>query len=508
MKILNWTCENVRKSYAQYFGKNQVDSRRGMGNFALIKTLQDPWNKRGFKQLSDDISPTPGKEHTVLLEFKHPVCFSVCEIGEKCHENTAPLVLQNGLVEIPMTKRLVPCDAQGNELVITFTNADLNSRCKDDDFDWMFEKIDQAMTEFVRQIDKWLVNGLRTMKGCYENGTQTKSIKLFTPQVVGGSENINASAWFTIDANAQDNAGEDQYIILGRDSIRKTLQYQKVQCCSISGIDLSLEESPRPMAFDNNFAPTEFYQLARGAVQLVTRKEYVGSREINSDTVTQVVLPERETAFPVNVKILYDPKCESYEVYLSAYTQLVVAAPGAGCNELKSCVNGVFEWKDCSEETNSPLCAATCTLELSSLNAQYPINYTLTYPSNTITNTATSAANLVAQLVAAGLSSAILNVSGDVEILSSQVGNDCNLVTFAIAPPSNTCSADTAALVYPYTGGLSDTVNTITITAAADLAALVGQLTLGGLTGISVTGTVVTFNKAPQNWNCALVDFQ
>jgi len=37
---------------------------------------------------------------------------------------------------------------------------------------------------------------------------------------------------------------------------------------------------------------------------------------------------------------------------------------------------------------------------------------------------------------------------------------------------------------------------------------LVGQLVVGGLSIVSVVGTVITFNKLPQNWNCALVDFQ
>ena len=148
---------------------------------------------------------------------------------------------------------------------------------------------------------------------------------------------------------------------------------------------------------------------------------------------------------------------------------------------------------------------AACVKDISSIQASYPTTVNFTHGVNTVSGLIAN--DLALQSFINGINpSYAAVVVGSTLTLQNVV--DCNAVSVTVAVPSTTCSVDTAALNYPYTGGLSDTVNTITITAAADLAALVGQLTLGGLTGISVVGTVITFNKLPQNWNCALVGFQ
>lgn len=204
-------------------------------------------------------------------------------------------------------------------------------------------------------------------------------------------------------------------------------------------------------------------------------------------------------------------KIESCETYKVTYQlKLHYALKHFPVGDLY-CGNDKYTGVECYTICEVPTLACTaptpaaCVKDISAIQASYPTTVNFTHGVNTVSGLIANDLALESFINGINPSYAAV-VVGSTLTLQNVV--DCNAVSVTVAVPSTTCSVDTAALVYPYTGGLSDTVNTITITAAADLAALVGQLTLGGLTGISVTGTVVTFNKAPQNWNCALVDFQ
>lgn len=362
--IGTFACRAIQAKLIDFYGKNTAEYKT-MGSISLLRWLLSPQNRRGFNQITDEITglprAVPGKKRAIAFQLDNPFCFDVCSIdGVDCTTEFDNLSnpTQEVVFDFDRSHPWRPCDANGDPTKLEFSVEELRKYCTETDTSYITRQIARYNKRFIEAFDKRMGELLETLVGTNAAGDTITSIPFFV-QHASGLQTLNPEAWWWLKQNYANIGGEDQFGLVGGQVLSKINEFQKWANLGDWGIDLSQLNDLAPYSYYDRFLDTtlgvnSFFQLSPGAVQLVTFNDYVGEhRRVVTDLYTNGTFIDPATGLEVDFEWRFDYNCGIYTYKAFLHAELAVARPG-GCGLPTS--NGVMLITDCSSGATPPVC--------------------------------------------------------------------------------------------------------------------------------------------------------
>lgn len=359
--VAAYACQKIQTDLVTYYGKNAPQFRT-LGSVSLIKWLLSPQNTAGFKRIN--VESIPGKKRAVAFMVEQPMCFTLCKVGLACDEE--PEVFEPADDEIVFDLTGEPfrhCDADGNPVVLQFTEEELMKYCTTTDSSWIQNKIIRYLFRFEEALDQALTTLLEVEVGHNAADEAVSNVPIFTASnaFAPNMSVLNPEGMWAISLLYKNMGLDGQFAMIGGDIVDKITQFNKWVAANSAGVDMSKVSAINPYPFyDRNFNTTfgqkDFIIMAPGTTQLVTWNKYKGEKNrsvTNLYTKSTVILPT--TGLEVDYKWYYDYKCEKWTFEAFLYGELATVLKG-GCGANLANVNGNIRVHDCGSPAIIPVC--------------------------------------------------------------------------------------------------------------------------------------------------------
>ena len=334
-------CVPVTKDYVQLFGEENSPRGRKIKNTGFLSMLLDStFNKS--RMISDYITGVPGKRRGVKTLFKQPMCFTICATDFDCREERETYSSVLKVAELDVDTRYTPCKTVGqvtSPMEFKLTSQELATYCDIEDAEFVKEEIIDYDVEFVNQLDKTIF----TIAEGYVKPANRLNRAIVIKNPLTAQYTLNAQWELMIDSALTDaGLNSDDSVIIGG-LVVKMMQ----------GMGAN---SKFKMYYDVNadaiLGKYSFMIIPRGALQLVTWNDFVGSRRfISSDNLMEqsVKLVPLADGGSLNIDYFwkYDPACGEFAYMPQIYAELIKAVDG---NCVSANQDGLFIFSNCTDD--------------------------------------------------------------------------------------------------------------------------------------------------------------
>lgn len=360
-----YACKSLQQKLVDYYGKNSPQYKT-LGSKAFVKFLLSPQNTRSFRQITDELTPIPGKKRAIAFLVDQPYCFDVCNPVTTCTTSRTVLAPSSQEVVFDLTgPAFRVCDANGAPIKLTFAEDDLMKYCTIDNTDYITGHMSRYKDRFIEALDKALLTIVTSKVGTNGKGASITKLPLFIKTTAPTFTNvpaaaINPEALWTMDQVYADAANEGQYALVGGTVLSHVMAAKKYPGLHLGGIDLMNVGDAVPYTYYDRNANTviginDILQFAPGSTQLVQWNQFKGfSRRSVTDLYTNSTFIDPETGLEIDYTWFFDPRCRTWEFELSLYAELAVTQPGA-CGVPG--VNGIIRFTDCTTGGDLASCA-------------------------------------------------------------------------------------------------------------------------------------------------------
>lgn len=359
--IGTYACKALQAKLTDFYGQNSPEFRT-LGSIGLLKWLLSPQNTRGFQQIN--VESVPGKKRPVAMLVDNPFCFDLCALSADC--NTTRVESTNPSQEIVFDltgPEYRVCDGEGSgaqPVQLTFDEQDLMRYCTETDTSYITRQIARYNKRFIESLDQRIFEILASKVGTNAKGQNTTDLTFFTTNADTGQSNLNATAIFFLNQMWKDAANDQQFALIGGQTLAMIAEFKKWQGLNAMGVDLNnLNEEIPFIYYDRNsdyvLGLADFLQIAPGASQLVYWNQFKGEKRRQvTDLYTHGTFIDPATGLEVDYRWYFDYKCGkwTYEPFL--FAELAVNLAG-GCGDDLAGVNGIVQVHSCGQIT-SPAC--------------------------------------------------------------------------------------------------------------------------------------------------------
>jgi hypothetical protein len=329
-----------------YFGKN-TPLGRDTGSTGFLQFLLSNMNRNGFRQLSDIVkSGVVGKKRGFRLIGHSPMCWSVCATEFTCNDQPTPYTSAINYYEGSIDTRYTPCDANGDPMALTMTEAEMLQYCEIDNGQFFLDMQAKYDLRFAQELDKIFLQGLLS-------SSTVKTLPFFLKNANTQMLELN-SGWELLMADAISSVGliPSDYVLVGG-LFAKALQ-TRMGYTTMSTEGLIETRGTYPLYYDRNvdavFGKNAFLAIPKGAVQLAIFNENEGDNSFSDSRFMRqrkAIPIGNGEGIPVDYYWEKDPKCNKIEYLPSVYAEMITAVPGSCANGTD---NGIFVFQDCNSD--------------------------------------------------------------------------------------------------------------------------------------------------------------